>query len=266
MSIELKRLTAQLSSANAAAKLSRWFPKIEAEPFSNAWWAARCAAQRAFLYEACFTRDELDEEHPIKKFPSHPYIGTAADAFMCEKKFLLPASRRVLKTWIAKGCAMYRTLELPSTTIAYVTQKGGDGQRHIEEHVKRPMWDMLPPWLKAMYHLEEAKGQFRVAEKWIDGRWQEWGSWIVPYNQGDDQLRSFTHRIVFWDEIAFMANAEDMWEAVLPTIRGSGAKHGQLWAVSTVNPGSYFNETLLEPWNYQRARAVARAPMLAEAA
>lgn len=264
---EIERLRAQIAKTAASAALARWFPELPGEPLSEEWYAARCAAQRAFIYEACFTRDELEmASSPIKRFPQYPYIGHAADSFMVEHKFLLPASRRVLKTWIAKACALYRVLEMPSTTIAYVTQKGGDGERHIEEHLKRPMWEMLPVWLKDMYHVPESKGQFRVDAKFVGGQWVEWGSWILPYNQGDHQLRSFTHRIVFWDEIAFMPNAEDMWEAVLPTMRGSGKKHGQLWAVSTVNPGSYFNDPLIEPWNYQRARAEARKLFLQEAA
>ena len=247
----------QLPELSNQGKLDRWFPRIH--PRDPALWLKfRQDAQRRYVFEALKTRDEHEHDaSPLKPLPRVPHLKLWLDLMLSERILLDPKSRQCFMTWGSQCGLTWRIQERPSVNVGYITKKLEDGVRHVETRIKSAIWDNQPSFVRDQYEVQEQKGALHLLRKKIGGKWYDWDSKIVAFPQGADQLRSETFTVVFWDEMALCCNSE-AWTAVIPTIMSRGDTFGQLIGISSVRRGSFFNSTLLEPWNFRRARQVAR--------
>lgn len=257
VTLDPKAIGEDISRIGNQAKIERWFPPTyPRDPAERL--KVRQEAQRRYVFEAVKTVDEHEQTaSPLKPLPRLPHLEMWLDLMLSERILLDPKSRQNFMTWGTLAGLSWRIGERPRVNIGYVTKKLEDGQRHVESRLKSAIWMSLPEYVRDQFQVADHKGALHLVEKRIGSKWVPWNSRIIAFPQGADQLRSETFTIVFWDEIAYCCTPE-AWRAVAPTIMVRGDSFGQLIGVSSVRRGSFFNATLIEPWNFRRARQVAR--------
>lgn len=203
----------------------------------------------AFCWEACRTKDEHDFERSIKPLPDVEFLHFMFKLFQSERWINIAKSRQVFCTWAVFIYSLWRILARPNQTIALIPKKQQDGERHIEDRLKNTLWQNLPGWLKDRYTIAPLKGSFHV----LAGPPQPnlptgepWGSFLVCYPQGADQLRGATHSVVIGDEVAHQPGHAEWWKAAIPTIQERGGKGGQIIQLSSAKRGSFFQKQLTD--------------------
>lgn len=174
------------------------------------------------------TKDETDFHNPIKPFPvEKEYLKLYTKIWLMEKKVAVPKSRRLLMTWVNIALYLWDTMFHMGRNNAFVSKKEDDSNELIEK--LRFILDnldqaLLPKELIPKYEITFNRIRFREIESQIRG-----------FPQGPDQLRQFTFSGIFFDEAAFLDDAENTYAAAIPTLEGGG----RCTMVSSAAPGFF---------------------------
>lgn len=241
-----------------AAATSRALAQLEEQQRLYARWF-RPGGLEAFCWEACRTKDEHDTVSPIKPLPDLEFLRLFFRLVQSERVLFVAKSRQVFVSWATFVYMLWRVLAAPHQSIALIPKKQEDGQNHVEDRLKHTLWANLPEWLRARYTIAAIKGGFNVTHR--DG--EPWGSFVVVYPQGAEQLRSYTHSVIVGDEVAHQRGHQAWWRAAIPTVQERGGKAGQIIQISSARRGSYFEKQLGPKLRDAVALAKATQPAVA---
>lgn len=177
----------------------------------------------------CFTKDEHDPYHPVKRFPRYKYIPFIIRRLHKENKVAIPKSRQVMITWTVLAFILHRMVFYKHRLWFVQSKKEEDAASLIER--EKHMYEHLPWWLKSASPLKRPLQKQPFNKLVMANGSMTWG---VP--QGADIMRQYTASGIFGDEYAFQDKAEDAYTAAKPTVDGGG----QLIAVSSVNGKNFF--------------------------
>lgn len=173
-----------------------------------------------FLKYCVFTKDEVDAENPIKRYPSHlkyaHYIVLIYEKF---KKLAIPKSRRMTVSWTILSLIAHDICFFKGRSWAVTSKKEEDAKELVERiefiinHIPEEILskDVLPK----MKH-----GKMQSSPPTID--MEDIHSKVQGFPQGGNQLRQRGFSGIFEDECAFQEESEDTYAAALPTIKGGG--------------------------------------------
>lgn len=180
------------------------------------------------------TLDEHDEANPYKPLPDKDYLRLMSYAWVNEPLLLIPKSRQVLVTWLFCAIATHNLLVRPAQRMAVISKKFEDADALIDR--METIYNQLP------------HSRFHVPAAWPKHR--KSGEVTCPENDSIVQamgeeakgLRQYTFSWVFSDEVAFQDQADEIFRAAMPTVKGGGRFTG----VSTSNGEEVFHNTLSE--------------------
>jgi len=209
------------------------------------------------------TKDEHDQETPVKPFPDLPYLRVLLDCLLVSGKLkdpvvanyaldaglsyewlgliwdigLLPVekSRQVMATWLVCAYLLWRAKFRQYQLILVQSKREDDAANLVfnkDEGVARMsfMESQLPSWLRSIEFPKDVTfGHIHVRSGFGKGS----HVWAVP--EGADIIRSNTPSVVFSDESAFQPEFDASYTAARPCLEGGG----QYIALSSANPGSF---------------------------
>lgn len=188
----------------------------------------RCKRDVYEFARYCFTKDEADSKNTLKRFPvERPHIKFSLMMMQREKKLLFPKSRRMQMTWTACIYMLWDAMFHPGKFNPICSKKQEDAEWLLKNRIKF-IYDNLDKnfprsLLPKMNHYQN-KIEF-----------EEIGSTIQAFPQGEHQLRQFTASTIFADEMAFWDEAEGTYAAAKPTLDGGGSFIG----ISSPAPGFF---------------------------
>jgi hypothetical protein len=181
-----------------------------------------------FLSNMVYTKDEVDKNNSIKKFPSDRlYLKLYVRLWEREPLIAVPKSRRMYMSWTNIALYTWDTMWNIGRNNAFVSKKEEDSadlvQRanFIYEHLDTKF---LPKEFLPKAAHTYGKLVFPDMESKIEG-----------YAQGADQLRQFTFSGILADEMAFWPDAQKMYATSVPTLEGGG----RFTAISSPGPGFF---------------------------
>lgn len=209
------------------------------------------------------TKDEHDQESPVKPFPEMPYLRVLLDCLLVSGKLMEPErarfaleagldvgwlrlihdigllpvekSRQVMATWLVCAYLLWRAKFRQYQLILVQSKREDDAANLVfnkDESVARMsfMESQLPAWLRSIEFPKDATfGHLHVRQSFGRGS----HLWAVP--EGADIIRSNTPSVVFSDESAFQPEFDASYTAARPCLEGGG----QYVAISSANPGSF---------------------------
>lgn len=187
----------------------------------------------AFLSECVWTRDQVDFDEPVKKFPAHwDYLYLMTRMWQKHKLIAVPKSRRMTASWTFLALNLWQALFHKGMHIAVVSKKEDDAAEllsRIEFIYKNIPEDKIPRAI-----LPKIKNG-RMSKSPPVMEFVETGSVLRGTAMGADQLRQFTFSSIFGDECAFWPEAEKFYAAAKPTLDGGG----RMALVSSRSPGFF---------------------------
>lgn len=174
----------------------------------------------AFLKHCIFTRDEVDQERPIKPYPAHfLYCKFIVLMWALHLKIAIPKSRRMTVSWTCLALIVHDIIFFKGKSWAVTSRKEEAARElvsRIEFMINHIPEDMIPKEL-----IPKMKGGgMRSSPPSIT--FDETLSKVQGFPQGGDQLRQYGFSGIFEDECAFQEESEDTYAAAAPTIRGGG--------------------------------------------
>jgi hypothetical protein len=168
-----------------------------------------------FLRQACFTIDEHDAEHPIKKFPVKAYTPIIVKEFIENKRLFVAKSRQIMATWHFAALALWQAMFFPYQKVFIISKKENDAFELVKRI--RHIYSALPKWLQALCPLDrklrdQPQGYCYFAN----------GSEIRGLPQGPDQIRMYTASLILIDEASFLDLLEETYGACVPAVAGGG--------------------------------------------
>ena len=174
------------------------------------------------------TLDQVDKKNPIKFFPADmEYIRLYVKVWLAYNFWLVPKSRRMKMSWINIILHLWLTMFRVGAYTAFVSKKEDDADDMVQRAVfvlENWDYDYIP---KELFPTWE--------DKFCTLEFPQMNSKIQGFPSGADQLRQFTFTAIFADEMAFWANAEEMYSASFPTLQGGGRFTG----ISSPAPGFF---------------------------
>ncbi len=177
------------------------------------------------------------EDETVRFFPSRSeksYVWHLLDRCLTEKLLLVEKSRQLLVTWSMCLYALW-TAKFKNNRLVFLSSKKEEDAANLvfnkDPNTARISFieAHLPDELRSVDFAKDASyGQIHFSN----------GSRIWGVPEGGDIIRSYTASLVITDEAAFQVEFENAFAAALPTVHGGG----QLVAVSTVWPGSFFQQ------------------------
>ncbi len=173
-----------------------------------------------FMKYCVFTIDEVDQDNPIKRYPSElRYLWLVVQMVLRYKKIAIPKSRRMTISWTIIAFAVWDTIFHKGKFWAFTSKKEEDAKelisraefiiRHIPPNIISP--DLLP---------KMKNGKMQTSPPVIE--FEDIFSKIQGFPQGGNQLRQRGCSGIFEDECAFQEESEDTYVAAEPTIKGGG--------------------------------------------
>lgn len=187
----------------------------------------------AFLSDCVYTLDQVNQDSPIKVFPSYlEYTEFLTRLWMREKRLAIPKSRRMICSWTFISLYTGDTIFNGGRFNAFVSKKeddSGDLVGRAEFIYKNiPEWRIPRALLPALKNNKMSK-QPPLLE------FEEIHSKIQGFPQGSDQMRQFTLSGQLLDEWAFWEQAQASYSGALPTLDGGG----RLTGISSRSPGFF---------------------------
>ncbi len=153
-------------------------------------------------------------------FPRKSYFLPLYEAFLNEPRLAVPKTRNMLTSWASVGYATWRAQWFNWDCII---QTGSlDKVAELIDYSAQ-LWKHQPPWLKARYPLATREPLAQELTFAAGGR-------VKAIPSGQDKLRVFHPTLFILDEAAFLADAEQCWNAAQPAAQ-------QMIAVSSAGPG-----------------------------
>ena len=214
-----------------------------------------------FIFEAgkLKTKDEHDQEAPVKPFPRQPYLRVLLDCLLVSGRLMEPGeakwaldagiafdwlvltreigllpvekSRQVMATWLVCAYLLWRAKFRPYQLILVQSKREDDAANLVfnkEATVGRIsfMEQTLPGHLRSVEFPKNATfGHVYFPN----------GSHIWAIPEGGDVIRSNTPSVVFSDEAAFQPEFGASYTAARPALDGGG----QYVAISSAEPGDF---------------------------
>lgn len=173
-----------------------------------------------FLKHCVYTQDEVDQENPIKPFPSHlKYLHFLCLMWQRHKKLAIPKSRRMTASWTFISLMLWDCIFHKGRSWACVSKKEEDSKELVsraEFIYKHIPPDMIPPDLLPKLKRGEMQTSPPVME------FEEIYSKIQGFPSGANQLRQRGFSGILEDECAFWENAESSYASAKPTVDGGG--------------------------------------------
>lgn len=207
-----------------------------------------------FLKHCVFTHDEVDQNNPIKQYPSHLlYLRFLVEMWKKKKKLAIPKSRRLTVSWTFIALALWDCIFHKGRSWAFVSKKELDSAELVER--AEFIYDHIPQEILSPDMLPKLKGgQMRVAPPVLE--FEEIYSKIQGFPSGAQQLRQRGFSGILEDECAFWDEAEGAYAAAEPTVKGGG----RLIMVSTRFPG-FFKKIVYDKLDSQDLNFPAIAPV-----
>jgi hypothetical protein len=186
-----------------------------------------------FLKYCVYTHDEVDQDNPIKLYPSHLlYLKVLVRLWQKKKKLAVPKSRRLTVSWTFIGLALHDCIFNKGRSWALVSKKEEDSKELVQRahfiltHIPAEMIspDLLPK-LK--------RGEMQSSPPALE--FAEIHSKIAGFPSGANQMRQRGFSGLFFDEVAFWEEAEQAFASAEPTVKGGG----RMVLVSTRFPGFF---------------------------
>jgi hypothetical protein len=204
-----------------------------------------------------YTKDAHDKKNPIKKLigPGDEYAIIVFLYMMACTDLLVPKSRQIRMSWFSCTYALWVAMGGHMRHVVYQTKKEEDAFAQTSQGSKNPgdgrmdfIMQYLPSWLKDP-HIASGKGNLVGCmnftppnEAVIDGVSVPWvGSKINAIPQGAKQIRQYTPTLFISDESAFQEEYREAMIAAGAAVTGGG----QSISVSSVDAGSFFNQSVL---------------------
>ena len=199
-----------------------------------------------FLVECVYTRDAVDQDHPVKKFPNYEYLQLFTRLWQKELKVAVPKSRRMTMSWTCIALYLWESIFYQGKETAFVSKKEDDAfelvdrAQFIYNHIPQ---DKIP---KAL--LPPIKGKtMKKSPPLLEFDFGNGNtSYIKGFPMGAEQLRQYTHSGIFGDEAAFWPDAEKFYTGAKPTTDGGG----KMTFVSSRAPG-FFKKLVFDRINYK---------------
>jgi hypothetical protein len=187
-------------------------PLLRYELFRNNKWA--------FLTYCIFTKDEVDQAQPIKRYPSH-FEYARFFVLMYDKylKIAVPKSRRMTVSWTVLALIVHDIIFFKGRSWAVLSKKEENAKElisRIEFMIKHIPPDMISPDLIPKMKRDGMQSSPPTIE------FPDIHSKVQGYPQWGNQLRQYGFSGIFEDECAFQEESEDAYAAAAPTIRGGG--------------------------------------------
>ena len=187
----------------------------------------------AFLEDCVFTLDQVNQNSPIKAFPSYlEYTRFIAKLWLREKLLAIPKSRRMICSWTMISLFAHDTFFNTGRFNAFVSKKEDDSGDLVSraEFIfnKIPEWRIPRALLPAMKNKKMSKQPPLLEFEEIHAK-------IQGFPQGSDQMRQFTFSGMLFDEWAFWDQAQASYSAARPTLEGGG----RLTGISSRSPGFF---------------------------
>jgi len=142
----------------------------------------------------------------IGPFPRKPYFVPLFEAFLKEKHLLVPKSRTMMTSWSAVGYATWRAQWHNWDCI--IQTDSLDKVKQLMEYASQ-LYRYQPDFLKAMHPLETGDPLIRELRFARGGR-------VMSIPSGANKWRVFHPSLSMFDELAFMEDGEQAWNAALP--------------------------------------------------
>lgn len=205
---------------------------------ASAQWLPYYKDRCKFLFELCFTEDEVDTAKPVKLIPDLRHLRILIEAWETERLLAVVKSRRMLVSWACTALELHMAMTTPHSHI-YI---GSSDQKKSDIFVNRAkfIYEHLPKEMPKP-QIDARMGQFgyptrisfKETESFIEG---------IP---GDPQkLRQEGATLIRLEEIAFWKPgwADLAYQAILPTIMGGG----KLVMVSSARDGTFFKRLVFD--------------------
>lgn len=199
----------------------------------------------AFLTECIFTRDAVDEQNPIKPFPSdYEYLRLFCLLWQREKKIAVPKSRRMTMSWTCLAMVLWECIFHKGKEWACVSKKEDDSAELVSRI--QFMYNRIPPERipREMLPVIQGSKMTKSPPKLIFDFGDGLTSYVQGFPMGADQLRQFTFSGIFGDECAFWEVAEEFYTGAKPTTDGGG----RMILVSSRAPG-FFKKIVFDKIN-----------------
>lgn len=184
----------------------------------------------AFLSECVYTKDQVDQKNPIKKFPSDwEYLRLYVKVWQKYPKIAVPKSRRMTMSWTNIALYLWACMFHPGQDFAFVSKKEDDAAELVQraefifDHIPE---DKIPRRLLPKKETRAKPAALKFPE--IDSK-------IQGFPMGADQLRQFTFSGILGDECAFWEEARKFWSSAAPTVEGGG----RVTLISSRSPGFF---------------------------
>ena len=182
------------------------------------------------------TKDEHDEENPVKLFPAKPYVSYLLDLFSDYQTpiVFVAKSRQIMLTWLCCVFALWTAKAFSHRLIFLQSKKELDAANLVFNGGRKGQnWDTgrisfiekhLPWWLQDK-GIESSFGRLQFQN----------GSIIAGIPEGGNMVRSYTPSLMISDEAAFQPEFSAAYTAMLPVTK----QGGKLIAVSSADPGAF---------------------------
>lgn len=206
------------------AEQARWQLKQRNHYASNYW---------DFLSECVFTLDQVNQDAPIKPFPSYmEYLAFLAELWKKERLIAIPKSRRMVCSWNFISLYTADTIFNSGRFNGFVSKKEDDSADLVGR--AEFIYSKIPEWRIPRALLPKLKNG-RMSKQPPLMEFEEINSKIQGFPSGSDQLRQFTLSGLLGDECAFWPDAQSFYSASKPTLDGGG----RMTLISSRSPGFF---------------------------
>lgn len=208
-----------------------------------------------FLTECVFTRDAVDHDEPIKKFPEYEYLELFTRLWQREKMIAVPKSRRMTMSWTCIALYLWESIFHAGKETAFVSKKEDDAFELVNR--AEFIYNHIPPEKIPKALLPPIRGKtMKKSPPLLEFDFGNGSiSYIKGFPMGAEQLRQYTHSGIFGDESAFWPDAEKFYTGAKPTIDGGG----KMTLVSSRAP-SFFKKIVFDQINHKGLNFAEVAP------
>lgn len=172
------------------------------------------------------TMDPLDSLNPYKPFPKHKYLWDFLDAMRIEAVCIAKKSRQVMVTWACCAFNLHDAMFHQARNIFYQNEDQDKSNVSIERTYV--LYLSQPDWIKSRHPAKKTASLIRFSAT---------RSTITGIPQGPDTLRMNTASRIWSDEVSSQKFCGESYRAMLPTVKGSEGRRGQLVFTSTAKEG-----------------------------
>lgn len=186
-----------------------------------------------FLSECVFTLDPVNQDHPVKPFPSYlEYLEFLTRLWLRERQIAIPKSRRMVCSWNFISLYTWDTIFNAGRHNAFVSKKEDDAGDLVSR--AEFIFRNIPDWRIPAELLPKLKNG-KMSKQPPVMEFEEIQSKLQGFPQGADQMRQFTLSGILGDECAFWEHAQAFYSASKPTLDGGG----RMTLISSRSPGFF---------------------------